>query len=108
MEKVATKFTVNGQAIQLDLEPRRHLADVLRQDLGLVATHLGCEHGVCGSCTIRVDGEVVRSCLMLGVQADGCDIQTVEGLGRPDCLHPIQEGFRANTACSADSARLAW
>jgi len=92
-EGMLTEFVVNGRPVQLRLDPRRHLADVLRQDLGLVATHLGCEHGVCGSCTVRVDGDLVRSCLMLGVQADGTRVETVEGLAGPDHLHPVQQGF---------------
>ncbi|MDG2112767.1 MAG: (2Fe-2S)-binding protein, partial [Actinomycetota bacterium] len=69
------------------------LADVLRDQLGLTGTHLGCEHGVCGACTVLVDGEPVRSCLMLGVQADGTDITTIEGLANSDGLHPVQQGM---------------
>ena len=86
---------VNGVAHALDLEPRRLLSDVLRHDLGLTGTHVGCEHGVCGCCTVLVDGEPVRACLMLGVQADGAEIRTVEGLAGPDGEpHPLQVAFR--------------
>jgi aerobic carbon-monoxide dehydrogenase small subunit len=86
---------VNGVAHALDLEPRRLLSDVLRHDLGLTGTHVGCEHGVCGCCTVLVDGEPARACLMLGVQADGAEIRTVEGLAGPDGEpHPLQVAFR--------------
>lgn len=88
------QFTVNGQREQLDVEPRRTLADTLREDIGLTGTHLGCEHGVCGACTVLVDGEPVRSCLMLAVQADGSSVSTVEGLAGPDGgMHPLQKSF---------------
>ena len=73
-------FSVNGRRERIDVEPRRTLADALRDDLGLTGTHLGCEQGVCGACTVLLDGEPVRSCLMLAVQADGCSLTTVEGL----------------------------
>jgi carbon-monoxide dehydrogenase small subunit len=86
---------VNGVAHALELEPRRLLSDVLRHDLRLTGTHVGCEHGVCGCCTVLVDGEPARSCLMLGVQADGAEIRTVEGLAAPDGMpHPLQVAFR--------------
>jgi carbon-monoxide dehydrogenase small subunit len=88
------QFTVNGQREQLEVEPRRTLADALREDIGLTGTHLGCEHGVCGACTVLVDGEPVRSCLMLAVQADGSSVSTVEGLAGPDGgMHPLQKSF---------------
>jgi carbon-monoxide dehydrogenase small subunit len=88
------ELTVNGTGQTLDVEPRRTLADALREDLGLTGTHLGCEHGVCGACTVIVDGEPVRSCLMFAVQADGCAVTTVEGLADPDgTLHPLQRAF---------------
>jgi carbon-monoxide dehydrogenase small subunit len=88
-------LTVNGDRHDLDLEPRRLLSDVLRQELGLTGTHVGCEHGVCGCCTVLVDGEPARSCLMLAATADGAHIQTVEGLAQPDgTLHPLQEAFQ--------------
>ncbi|HVL86071.1 MAG TPA: (2Fe-2S)-binding protein [Pseudonocardia sp.] len=90
-------LTVNGEPVDADIEPRRTLADLLREDLGLTGTHLGCEHGVCGACTVLVDGEPVRACLMFGVQADGCAVTTVEGLAGPDgALHPVQEAFVAH------------
>ena len=85
-------FSVNGGREQIDVEPRRTLADALRDDLGLTGTHLGCEQGVCGACTVLLDGEPVRSCLMLAVQADGSSLTTVEGLAG-DELHPLQQAF---------------
>ena len=85
-------FSVNGCREQIDVEPRRTLADALRDDLGLTGTHLGCEQGVCGACTVLLDGEPVRSCLMLAVQADGSSLTTVEGLAGDD-LHPLQQAF---------------
>ena len=91
-------FTVNGAPVALDVEPRRILADVLRSDLGLTGTHLGCEHGVCGTCTVLVDGEPVRSCLQLAAQADGTAVRTVEGLADGDRLDPLQEAFSAERA----------
>ena len=88
-------LTVNGERHELAVEPRRLLSDVLRADLGLTGTHVGCEHGVCGCCTVLVDGEPARSCLMLAATADGARIETVEGLAAPDgTLHPLQEAFR--------------
>ena len=91
------EFTVNGERVVTDTEPRRTLADALREDLGLTGTHLGCEHGVCGACTVLVDGEPVRSCLMFAVQADGCSVLTVEGLAAADgTLHPLQRAFCAH------------
>ncbi len=84
---------VNGITYEEAVEPRRLLADFLRDDLGLTGTHLGCEHGVCGACTVLVNGESVRSCLMLAVQADGADVLTVEGLAQNGKLHPLQEAF---------------
>jgi len=91
---VNVTFSVNGERVRLDVEPRRTLADALREDCGLTGTHLGCEHGVCGACTVLVDGEPVRACLMFAVQADGSSITTVEGLqGTDGELHPLQEAF---------------
>jgi len=87
------RLTVNGVAYEAQVEPRTTLVDFLRGDLGLTGTHVGCEHGVCGACTILVNGRSVRSCLMLAVQADGDSLTTVEGLGDGK-LHPIQEAFR--------------
>ena len=91
-------LTVNGKTYRdEEVEVRYHLADFLRQNLGLTGTHLGCEHGVCGACTILLDGRTARSCLMLAVQADGADILTIEGIARSeDELHPLQEAFRDN------------
>ena len=80
------------------MEPRLTLADFLRGDLNLTGTHLGCEHGVCGACTILLNGEAVRSCLLLAVQADGADLMTVEGLAQGDQLHPLQLAFQENHA----------
>jgi carbon-monoxide dehydrogenase small subunit len=88
-------LTVNGVAYRRSAEPRLLLSDFLRHDLGLTGTHVGCEHGVCGACTVLMDGEAVRSCLVFAVQADGHEIGTVEGLAAPDGpLHPLQEAFR--------------
>ena len=87
-------LTVNGTRHEVAVEPRRTLADVLRHDLGYTGTHVGCEHGICGACTVLVNGEAARSCLMLAVQADGAEITTVEGLMRDGTLHPLQEAFR--------------
>jgi carbon-monoxide dehydrogenase small subunit len=87
-------LTVNEVQHELNVEPRWLLVDVLRTTLGLTGTHIGCEHGVCGTCTVIVDGETVRSCLMLAAGADGARITTVEGLGTGDRLHPLQEAFR--------------
>ncbi|MFN0303649.1 MAG: (2Fe-2S)-binding protein [Burkholderiales bacterium] len=87
--------TVNGKRHTRDVETRWTLGDFLRRDLNLTGTHLGCEHGVCGACTIHLDGEAVRACILFAVQADGCSITTVEGLSQPDGpLHPVQEAFR--------------
>lgn len=96
MEKVQVTVVVNGESRTASVEPRRTLADFLRSDLGATGTHLACEHGVCGACTILVDGEAVRSCLMFAVQADGSAVTTVEGLAAgPDQLNPVQAAFRA-------------
>lgn len=86
--------TVNGRLYRKVVEPRLLLSDFLRQDLGLTGTHVGCEHGVCGACTILLDGSSVRSCLSLAVQADGAVIETVESLGTPEALSDLQESFR--------------
>jgi len=88
-----TKLTVNGTLYEKKVEARKTLADFLRDDLGLTGTHLGCEHGVCGACTVILNGRSARSCLMLAVQADGAEILTVEGLASGDSLHPIQQSF---------------
>ena len=92
--RIPTNLTVNGQSYAITIEPRRTLADALRDDCGLTGTHLGCEHGVCGACTVIIDGDPVRSCLMFAVQAEGKEIRTVEGLAPSDQeLHPLQEAF---------------
>jgi carbon-monoxide dehydrogenase small subunit len=88
------RLTVNGVPHEGLVEPRVTLADFLRGELGLVGTHVGCEHGVCGACTVLLDGKTVRACLMLAVQADGAQLTTVEGLDEDGQLHPIQEAFR--------------
>jgi carbon-monoxide dehydrogenase small subunit len=88
-------LTVNGQRHVAEVEPRRLLVDFLREDLGLPGTHIGCEHGVCGTCTVLLNGASIRSCITLAVQADGADISTVEGLARDGELHPLQDEFAA-------------
>ena len=100
-------FTVNGRPVRVDVEPRTTLVDCLRSTLRLTGTHIGCEHGVCGACTVIIDGAAVRSCLMLTVQAEGSDIVTVEGLSREDGLTPLQTAFRSITRCNAGSVRPA-
>ncbi|MEU0797347.1 2Fe-2S iron-sulfur cluster-binding protein [Amycolatopsis sp. NPDC005961] len=95
---VEVRMTVNGTPAVLSLPARVTLADALRDHLGLTGTHVGCEHGVCGMCTVLVDGEAARACLLFAVQLDGAEIVTVEGLGRPDDLHPLQEAFGRNHA----------
>jgi len=93
---IEIRLTVNGQARSGRCEPRKLLVDFLREDLGLTGTHAGCEHGICGACTILFDGEAARSCTTLAAQADGAEIVTVEGLAGADgALHPLQEAFRA-------------
>lgn len=84
---------INGKAYTGCAEPRKTLADFIREDCGLTGTHLGCEHGVCGACTVLMNGEAVRSCLLFAVQANGADLMTVEGLAHEDRLHPIQEAY---------------
>jgi aerobic carbon-monoxide dehydrogenase small subunit len=91
--KVDLILEVNGRAYQVRVEPRRTLADALREDCWLTGTHLGCEHGVCGACTVLVDGDPVRACLMFAVQAEGAAIRTVEGLANGEELHPLQQAF---------------
>lgn len=88
-----TKFRVNGVDVELDVEPRRLLVDVLREDLGLTGTHVGCDTTNCGACTVLVDGNAVKSCTVLAVQADGTDVLTIEGLAKEDALHPVQQAF---------------
>jgi carbon-monoxide dehydrogenase small subunit len=87
-------LTVNGQKVERSVEPRLLLSDFLRHELHLTGTHVGCEHGVCGACTVLVDGEAVRSCLLLTVQLEGADVRTVESLGTEQQLHPLQAAFK--------------
>ncbi|MGH7097500.1 MAG: (2Fe-2S)-binding protein [Stellaceae bacterium] len=95
-EPVALALFVNGRTHALRVEPRRTLLDALREDCGLTGTHMGCEHGVCGACTVLVDGDPIRSCLMFAVQAEGRAIRTVEGLAEGADLHPLQRAFSAH------------
>jgi carbon-monoxide dehydrogenase small subunit len=93
--EVAVFVTVNGEARQATVEPRLTLADFLRERCALTGTHLGCEHGVCGACTVLLDGAAVRACLVFAVQADGCEVTTIEGMAGTDgTLSPVQEAFR--------------
>ena len=87
------RLEANGETFDVTVEPRKTLADELREDCGLTGTHLGCEHGVCGACTVLLDGEPVRSCLLFAVQCSGREIRTVEGLADGDRLHPLQQAF---------------
>ncbi|MEH7111716.1 (2Fe-2S)-binding protein [Neobacillus niacini] len=99
MSMNTVKIKVNGSLIVKEIESRWLLSDFLRDKLGLTGTHVGCEHGVCGACTVLIDGEPVRSCLMLAVQADGLEVETVESLAGDDgSLHPIQKAFADNHA----------
>jgi carbon-monoxide dehydrogenase small subunit len=93
-ERHDVRLVVNGVPREAQVPARRLLSDVLRHDLHLTGTHVGCEHGVCGACTVLLDGEPVRSCLLLAVTADGHEVTTVEGLGTPEDLHPVQRAFR--------------
>ncbi|GAA4700307.1 (2Fe-2S)-binding protein [Pseudonocardia yuanmonensis] len=93
-DPVIVALTVNGEPARMTVETRTSLADALRDELGLTGTHVACEQGVCGACTVEVDGEAVRACLLLAVQAEGAEVRTVEGLAAPDePLHPIQQAF---------------
>jgi carbon-monoxide dehydrogenase small subunit len=92
-EKVAITLTINGRAYAVEVEPRKTLVDVIRDECGQTGTHIGCEHGVCGACTVIIGDEAVRSCLMFAVQAQGKPIRTVEGLADGDTLHPLQQAF---------------
>jgi carbon-monoxide dehydrogenase small subunit len=98
MSARTTRVTVNGTMYERTVEPRLLLADFLRGTLGLTGTHVGCEHGVCGACTVLVDGDSMRSCLLFAVQLDGCSIETVESLGTLNNLSPLQEAFREHHA----------
>ncbi len=88
-----TTFWVNGERVELDVEPHRLLVHVLREELGLTGTHVGCDTTNCGACTVLVDGYAIKSCTMLAVQADGADILTIEGLAKDGALHPVQQAF---------------
>jgi len=96
MTEHSVTFTLNGERREAKVDPRIHLGDFLRHSLGLTGTHLGCEHGVCGACTVIVNGAPVRSCLMLAVQIDGTVVETVESLGKPGALSPLQQAFATN------------
>ena len=91
-------LTVNGTQVSRRVPARQHLVDFLREELGLTGSHVGCEHGVCGACTLRVDGEIVRGCLMLAVQANGCRVETIEGLSDSKELAPLQKAFHERNA----------
>ena len=95
-EKIDITLTINGRDHAIRVEPRKTLVDAIRDDCGQTGTHIGCEHGICGTCTVVIDGEAVRACLMFAVQAQGKDIRTIEGLGTPDNLHPLQRAFIAH------------
>jgi carbon-monoxide dehydrogenase small subunit len=97
-EHLAITLTVNGERVSRTVPVRQHLVDFLRTDLGLTGSHLGCEHGVCGACSVRVDGAVVRGCLMLAVQADGADVVTIEGLSESGEIADLQSAFVARNA----------
>ena len=97
-ERRAITLTINGKDHKVSVEPRRTLVDVIRDDCGQTGTHVGCEHGVCGACTVLIDDEPVRSCLMFAVQAEGHSIRTVEGLQQGERLHPMQEAFMRHHA----------
>jgi carbon-monoxide dehydrogenase small subunit len=97
-ESLEVTVTVNGTEVRRRVEARQHLVDFLRDELGLTGSHTGCEHGVCGACTVRVDGEIVRGCLMLAVQADGCRVDTVEGLSDSKELAKLQKAFHEKNA----------
>jgi carbon-monoxide dehydrogenase small subunit len=97
-ETISITATINGVRHTAIVEPRRSLVDFLRHDLGLVGTHVGCEHGVCGACTIMLDGRTVRSCLLFAAQTDGAEIITIEGIGTAEALHPLQLVFQQHHA----------
>ena len=96
--EVDTTLTVNGVEVRRRIPARQHLVDFLRDELGLTGSHVGCEHGVCGACTVRVDGLIVRGCLMLAVQANGCKVETIEGLSDSGELAALQKAFHARNA----------
>jgi aerobic-type carbon monoxide dehydrogenase small subunit (CoxS/CutS family) len=95
-DKIDISLNINGRDCPIRVEPRKTLVDAIREDCGQTGTHIGCEHGICGTCTVIIDGEAMRSCLMFAVQAQGKKIRTVEGLGTPENLHPLQRAFIAH------------
>ena len=97
-EKISITAVINGAKHSATVEPRRSLVDFLRHDVGLVGTHVGCEHGVCGACTVLLDGRTVRSCLLFAAQADGSEVTTIEGIGTDEALHPLQAAFQQHHA----------
>ena len=97
-EKISITVKVNGSEQAAAVEPRRSLVDFLRHDLGLFGTHVGCEHGVCGACTVMLNGRTVRSCLLFAAQADGAEVLTIEGIGTDEALHPLQLAFQQHHA----------
>jgi len=97
-ERIGITLKVNGEEVSREVPARLNLADFLRQELTLTGTHVGCEHGVCGACTLRVNGRIVRSCLMLAAQADGCDVQTIEGLAGSGEIAALQNAFIEHNA----------
>ena len=97
-EALDTTLTVNGAQVTRRIPARMNLVDFLRDELGLTGSHVGCEHGVCGACTVRVDGDIVRGCLMLAVQANGCEVETIEGLSDSGELAQLQKAFHARNA----------
>ena len=108
-DQCTINVTVNGELRSAEVEPRRTLVDFLRHDLRLYGTHVGCEQGACGACTVQVDGKAIKSCLMLAVQADGHEVRTVESLAGNGPLHPLQEVFfnpPPHTGCTAPSHRI--
>ncbi len=97
-QRIAIELTINGRKFSATVEARRTLADFIREDAGLTGTHLGCEHGACGACTVTIDGSLARSCLTLAAQANGAAIRTVEGLANGNTLHPVQAAFKRHHA----------
>ena len=97
-QRIAIELTINGREFSGMVEARRTLADFIREDAGLTGTHLGCEHGACGACTVQIDGSLARACLTLAAQANGAAIRTVEGLANGDTLHPVQAAFKRHHA----------
>ncbi len=97
-QRIAVELTINGRRFSATVEARRTLADFIREDAGLTGTHLGCEHGACGACTVQIDGALARSCLTLAAQANGAVVRTVEGLVSGDTLHPVQAAFKRHHA----------